>query len=61
MSTTIPEIDESNIAEHLKKLHNYRDAILQQVRRTIIGQQEVVDQVLIVLLVGGHTLLEPWA
>src|ERR1019366_5493667 len=58
MSTTsVPEIHEGNIAEHLKKLHDYRDAILSQVRRTIVGQQEVVDQVLVVLLVGGHTLI----
>jgi MoxR-like ATPase len=56
-ATSLPEIHEGNIGEHLKKLHGYRDAILRQVRRTIIGQQEVVDQVLIVLLVGGHTLI----
>ena len=55
--TSVPEIHEGNIAEHLKKLHDYRDAILGQVRRTIVGQQEVLDQVLIVLLVGGHTLI----
>jgi len=53
----IPEIAESNIREHLKKLQNYREAILQQVRRVIVGQDEVVNQVLIVLLVGGHALI----
>ena len=55
--TSIPEIHESNIAEHVKKLHDYRDAILSQVRRTIVGQEEAVNQVLIVLLVGGHALI----
>src|SRR3990170_1352521 len=50
-------ITESNIREHMKKLHDYRDSILRQVRRTIVGQDEVVNQVLIVLLVGGHTLI----
>jgi MoxR-like ATPase len=57
MGISVPEIHESNIAEHVKKLQNYRDTILQQVRRTIVGQDEAVTQVLIVLLVGGHTLI----
>ena len=56
-SSTTPEIAESNIREHLKKLQDYREAILQQVRRTIVGQDEVVHQVLVVLLVGGHALI----
>ena len=56
-TTPVPEIHEGNIAEQLKKLHDYRDAILKQVRRKIIGQEEAVEQVLTVLLVGGHTLI----
>jgi MoxR-like ATPase len=55
--TSVPELHEGNIGEHVKKLHDYRDAILGQVRRTIVGQDEVVNQVLIILLVGGHTLI----
>jgi MoxR-like ATPase len=51
------EITESNIREQLTKLHNYRDAILKQVRRVIVGQDEVVNQVLVVLLAGGHALI----
>src|ERR1041384_4915627 len=57
MGIAVPEIHEGNIAEHVKKLQNYRDAILQQVRRTIVGQDEAVTQVLIVLLLGGHALI----
>src|SRR3990172_11702202 len=58
MSTQpIPEIAENNIREHLRNLQNYREAILRQVRRVIIGQDEVVNQVLVVLLVGGHALI----
>ena len=53
----IPEIAETNIREHLQKLQSYRDSILQQVRRVIIGQEEVVNQLLVVLLVGGHALI----
>jgi MoxR-like ATPase len=51
------EITESNIREHMKRLHNYRDAIVGQVRRVIVGQDDVVNQVLVVLLVGGHALI----
>ena len=53
----IPEIAESNVREHIQKLHDYREAIIGQVRRVIVGQDEVVNQVLIVLLVGGHALI----
>ena len=53
----IPEIAENNIREHLQKLHNYRESILTQVRRVIVGQEEVVNQLLVVLLVGGHALI----
>ncbi len=55
--STTPEITESNIREHLEKLHQYRNAILGQVRRAVIGQEDAVNQVLVVLLVGGHTLI----
>jgi MoxR-like ATPase len=34
-----------------------RDRILQELRKTIVGQDEVVDEVLIALFTGGHCLL----
>ncbi len=34
------------------------DRIRQEVRRVIVGQQELIDHVLIALLAGGHVLLE---
>jgi len=34
------------------------DRIRQQVRRVIVGHQELIDHVLIALLAGGHVLLE---
>jgi MoxR-like ATPase len=34
-----------------------RDRILQELRKVIVGQDEVVDQVLIALFTGGHCLL----
>jgi MoxR-like ATPase len=34
-----------------------RDRILQELRKTIVGQDEVVDQVLMALFTGGHCLI----
>jgi MoxR-like ATPase len=34
-----------------------RDSILSQVRHVIVGQEEVLDQILIGLFVGGHCLI----
>ncbi len=36
----------------------FADTIRTQVARTVVGQQEVVERVLIALLTGGHLLLE---
>jgi MoxR-like ATPase len=55
--TPTQEITESNVREHLNKLHEARDTILREVRRVIIGQDEVVNQVLVVMLAGGHALI----
>jgi MoxR-like ATPase len=41
----------------LDKLVAARDKILREVRKVIIAQDEVVDQVLISLFVGGHSLV----
>jgi MoxR-like ATPase len=41
----------------LEKLIAARDQILSEVRKVIIAQDEVVDQVLISLFVGGHSLV----
>jgi len=41
----------------LDKLVAARDLILSQVRKVIIAQDEVVDQALISLFVGGHSLV----
>ncbi|HVF89864.1 MAG TPA: AAA family ATPase [Blastocatellia bacterium] len=43
--------------ELLEKLIAAREQILHEVRKVIIAQDEVVDQVLISLFVGGHSLV----
>ncbi|MFC1563392.1 AAA family ATPase [candidate division KSB1 bacterium] len=47
------ELDEDTI----NKLKSGKDKILAELRRRIVGQDEVVDQVLISLFAGGHCLI----
>ena len=41
----------------LERLKNGHEQILRQIRKMIIGQDAVVEQVLISLLVGGHSII----
>lgn len=43
--------------ERVERFTAARNAILTQVREVIVGQQEVLDQILIAVFVGGHCLL----
>ena len=43
--------------ELLDRLVSARERILQEIRKTIVGQDEVVEQVFISLFVGGHTII----
>ncbi|OFW03894.1 MAG: AAA family ATPase [Acidobacteria bacterium RIFCSPLOWO2_02_FULL_68_18] len=43
-----------NVAE---RVQDGRERILTQLRRVIVGQDEVVDQVLVALFTGGHCLI----
>jgi MoxR-like ATPase len=58
MSTTVtqqlePEILKSRIA----RFRQVQSEIVTQVRRVIVGQEEVLEQVMIGLFVGGHCLI----
>ena len=50
-------IDEKRAAEMIEQLRDGRDKILSEIRRIIIGQDEVVEQVLISFFAGGHCLI----
>ena len=47
-------LDEASLAARLERL----DALKTTIARSVIGQAEVVEQLLIALLAGGHCLLE---
>src|SRR5918911_4459595 len=55
MATEPKEIQEEG--ELLERLLAARDQILREVRKVIVAQDEVVDQALMSLMVGGHALV----
>ncbi|MBX9600543.1 MAG: MoxR family ATPase [Bryobacteraceae bacterium] len=58
MSTSpITSIDSAELKSRISRFQQVQDQIVQQVRKVIVGQEEVLDQVLIALFVGGHCLI----
>jgi MoxR-like ATPase len=49
--------DAALLQRRIEHFHAVREQILKQVHEVIVGQQEVLDQILIALFVGGHCLL----
>src|SRR5271156_826662 len=56
---TIPELsqDAAQLQHRIERFHAVREGILSQVRQVIVGQEEVLDQILTALFVGGHCLI----
>src|ERR1700720_2891203 len=58
MSTSTQNISESaGLQERIARFQKTQEAIVTQVRKVIVGQEEVIDQVLVALFVGGHCLI----
>ncbi len=58
MSTVaVSELNSNDLQQRVTRFHAVRERILGQVRRVIVGQDEVLDQILIALFVGGHCLI----
>jgi MoxR-like ATPase len=47
----------AQLQQRIDRFHVVRDGILTQVRQVIVGQDDVLDQILIALFVGGHCLI----
>ena len=45
-------------AEQLDRIRTARGAILQELRKVIVGQDEAIDQILIGMFAGGHLMLQ---
>jgi MoxR-like ATPase len=50
-------LDSTELRKRVERFQLVRENILDQVRQVIVGQEEVLDQVLISLFVGGHCLI----
>ena len=47
----------AELKQRIERFQFARDNIISQVEKVIVGQQEVIDQVLTALFVGGHCLI----
>jgi len=57
VATRQQPVDDSRDVALLEQLAHARTALVQQIGRRIVGQQEIVDQLVAALLAGGHVLL----
>lgn len=57
MSTSLSTLDTAELRARVERFQQAEARIVEQVRRVIVGQNEVIDQVLIALFVGGHCLI----
>src|SRR6202030_3314670 len=56
-SLAVLNLDSVELKRRVERFQSVRDSILAQVRQVIVGQEEVLDQILIGLFVGGHCLI----
>jgi len=58
MSTTVtPQLEPEVLKSRIARFRQVQGEIVTQVRRVIVGQEEVLEQVMIGLFVGGHCLI----
>jgi MoxR-like ATPase len=50
-------LDAAALQKRIERFRSVRDGILAQIRQVIVGQDEVLDQIIIGLFVGGHCLI----
>ena len=58
MSTpTLAINDSAEVKERIERFRDVHRGIVREVRKVIVGQDEVIEQVMISLFVGGHCLI----
>jgi MoxR-like ATPase len=50
-------LDSAELKQRIERFRSVRENILTQVHQVIVGQEEVLDQILTALFVGGHCLI----
>ncbi|MFB3828621.1 MAG: AAA family ATPase [Bryobacteraceae bacterium] len=58
MSTLVrPQLEPDVLKDRIERFRTVQAGIVEQVKRVIVGQDEVLEQVMIALFVGGHCLI----
>jgi MoxR-like ATPase len=57
MSTVTPQLEPDVLKTRIERFRQVQTEIVAQVRRVIVGQEEVLEQVMVALFVGGHCLI----
>ena len=57
LSTALSTTDSAELKNRIDRFQEAHTGIVREVRKVIVGQEEVVEQVLIALFVGGHCLI----
>src|SRR6201746_1989064 len=57
MSTVTQQMEPEVLRSRIERFRQVQSEIVTQVRRVIVGQEEVIEQVMIGLFVGGHCLI----
>src|ERR1700719_3162441 len=57
ISTAPLTIEPAELKDHIRRFQEVQASIRREVGKVIVGQQEVIEQVLISLFVGGHCLI----
>jgi len=55
--STVTQLEPEVLRSRIERFRQVKSEIVAQVRRVIVGQEEVLDQVMIALFVGGHCLI----
>jgi MoxR-like ATPase len=50
-------LDAAELKQRIERFHTVRESILAQIHEVIVGQDDVLEQILIALFVGGHCLI----
>jgi MoxR-like ATPase len=50
-------LDTAELKQRIERFHTVRESILAQIHEVIVGQDDVLEQILIALFVGGHCLI----
>ena len=57
MSTSVTQLEPEVLKARIERFRQVQSEIVTQVRRVIVGQEEVLEQIMIGLFVGGHCLI----